>query len=37
MTVLEEVGNVQWTSRPNGSIVEKHSIAKRRTEQIGNC
>ena len=23
MTVLEDVKNVQWTSRPNGSNVEK--------------
>ncbi len=27
MTVLEDVKNVRWTSRPNGSNVEKHSIA----------
>lgn len=27
MALLENVKNVQWTSRPNGSNVEKHSIA----------
>lgn len=27
MTVPEDVKNVRWTSRPNGSNVEKHSIA----------
>ena len=35
MIVLEEVKNVQWASRPNGSNVEKafDSIAENRTNR----
>lgn len=34
MTVLEEVKNVQWTSRPKGSNVEKtfDSVAENKTK-----